>query len=94
MIGIVNKFENIDPEELPNRLQAKKVNEKYMADKDLDDLCGKVFSAVKKHWEQKYIMSKEELKVFSQQLKFKQSMSTPSSQHKIGYIQFHLPNRK
>ena len=48
LIVIANKFENIDPEELLNRLQAKKENDKYMADLDVDDLYGKALSTVKK----------------------------------------------
>ena len=33
-------------------------------------------------------MSEEEQRAFSQQWIYKQSMLTPSSQHKIGYIEF------
>ena len=51
LIAIANKFENIDPEDLLNRLQAKKVKDKFMAGIDVDDLYGKASSAVKKHWE-------------------------------------------
>ena len=86
MIGIANKFENIDPEELVYRLQTKKENDKYMTDQDLDDLCGKALGAVKKHWGQKYVMSVQEQKVFMQQMKFEPSMSF--SRHKIGCIEF------
>ena len=49
---MANKFENIDPEELLHQLQAKKVNNKYMIDLDVNDLYGKALSGVQKHWEQ------------------------------------------
>ena len=88
LIAIVCKFENIDPEELLNRLQAKKVNNKYMTDLNVDELYGKALSAVKIHWELKYVTSEEEQRAFSQQWKFKQSMLTSYSQHKIGHIEF------
>ena len=91
LIAIANKLENIDPQELFNRFQAKKVNDKYMTDRDLDDLYGKALGAVKKHWEQKYVMSEEEKKAFMQQVNFEPSKSF--SQHKIGYIEF-LPTKQ
>ena len=47
LIAIANKFENINPEELLIQLQAKKVNDKYMTDLDLDYLYGKALGAVK-----------------------------------------------
>ena len=62
LIEVANKLENIDPQELFDRFQTKKVNDKYMTDIDLDDLYGKALGAVKKHWEQKYVMSEEEKK--------------------------------
>ena len=46
----------------------------------VDDLYGKALS--KKHWDQKCIISEKEEKAF------KQSMSKPNSQQKIGYIEF------
>ena len=62
-----------------------------MTDQDLDDLYWKALGAVKKHWEQKYVMSEEETKAFMQQINFEPSMSF--SQHEIGNIDFYLPNR-
>ena len=59
-----------------------------MTDLDEDDLYGKAWSAVKKYWEQKHVMSEVEQRSFSQQ-----SMLTPSSQYKIGYIEF-LPTKQ
>ena len=88
LIGIAFKFENIDPQELFIRLQAKKVNDKFMTDLNLDDLYGKALGAVKKHWE---LMSMEEQKAFAQQMKFKHSISF--SQHKIGNVDF-LPTKQ
>ena len=64
-----------------------------MTDRDLDDLYGKVLGAVKKHWELKYVMSEEEQRTFSQQWIYKQLMVIPSSQHKIGNIDF-LPTKQ
>ena len=87
LIGIGNKFENIDPEELLHRLQAKKMDNKYVIGLDVDDLYGKALSAVKNHWNQKYVMSKEEEKVFLQLMSTSYSQHN-YSQHKIGYIEF------
>ena len=42
-----------------------------MAGIDVDDLNGKALSAVKYHWEQKYIMSKKEVEAFSEQWIYK-----------------------
>ena len=49
LIGIANKFENIDPEELLNRHLTKKMNDTFMAGIDVVDLYGKALSAVKKY---------------------------------------------
>ena len=92
LIEIENKFVNIDHEELLIWLQAKILNDKCMIDLDVDDLYGKSLSAVKKRWEQKYVMSEEEILAFAKQWTYKQS--TPSSQHKTqDILNFHLPNR-
>ena len=49
LIGIANKFENIDPEELLNRHLTKKMNDTFMTGIDVVDLYGKALSAVKKY---------------------------------------------
>ena len=35
-----------------------------MTDLDMDDLNGNALSAIKKHWDQKYIISEEENEAF------------------------------
>ena len=85
LIGIANKFENIDQEKLRHQFQSKKVYDKYMANIDVDDLYGKAISAVQKHWDQNYVMSEEEKKAFVKSCKNKQQ---DMSRHKLGFIQF------
>ena len=63
-----------------------------MTDLDVDDIYGKALSAIKKYWNQKYTMSKEEEKVF-EQLMSKPYSQHNYSQHKIGYIEV-LPTKQ